>query len=277
MESQAHTISGLKASASRIRRRILDIALAITPANVHIAPSLSMTDILAVLYGAVIRVDPKNTRWPDRDRFILSKGHAAVGYYAVLAEAGFLTDEDLQTYAKPESDLTGHPVLCMDKGIEYTTGSLGQGLSVGVGLALAARKTNRAYKTYVLLGDGECNEGSVWEAVMVAAHLRLSDLTAIVDVNRMQSDGRSENILDMGSHEEKWHSFGWDVFSVDGHDAAQLLDAFTAPAKEPGRPRAIIAKTVKGKGVSFMEHNNEWHHSRITKAQHEAAMVELAD
>jgi transketolase len=165
--------------------------------------------------------------------------------------------------------------MCVERGIEISSGSLGLGLSIGIGIALSGRKRQRDYKTYVLMGDGECNEGSVWEAAMAAAHLQLHTLTAIIDANGLQSDGACSMVMDMGGHEAKWRSFGWETRCVDGHDVSALLDVLTSPRAEADRPLAIIAATVKGKGVSFMENNNDWHHSRLTQAQYDAALKEL--
>lgn len=269
--------AGLRAMALRMRRNALSMTLAAGSLGAHVAPGLSVIEICAVLYGAVMRIDPKNPSWPDRDRFLLSKGHGSLGFYTALAEAGFFAIEDLKTFEFPEGFLPGQPAMFLEKGIEISSGSLGHGLSVGIGIALAGRKTERHYTTYVLMGDGECNEGSVWEAAMAAAHFKLNKLVAVVDANGMQSDGPCNTIMDMGSHEEKWRSFGWEALTVDGHDVAALYDAFTTSRREPSKPMAVIASTVKGKGVSFMENNNEWHHNRLTQAQYDAAMKELSN
>lgn len=275
MERDRYNAAELLLLASRIRRRILDMALGVGSASSHIASGLSIADIMAVLYGAVLHVDPTNPTWPERDRFILSKGHGAMAWYAALAESGFLSDEDIGTFGGNNSKLTTHPVYLPEKGIEYASGTLGMGLGLGVGIALAARKKNLSFQTYVLIGDGESNEGSVWEGVMAAAQFGLGSLTAIVDVNRMQSDGKSEGIMNMGSHEDKWRAFGWETYSAEGNDTTDLLRTFAVPRKEPEKPRAVIAHTVKGRGVSFMEHNNEWHHNRLSKAQYDSAITEL--
>lgn len=273
--NQKRTIFELQEMAQRMRKTALGMVYAAGPMGGHIAPALSIMEICAVLYGAVLRIDPASPCSPYRDRFLLSKGHGALALYAGLAEAGFLTPAELGSFEMPESILTGQPARCLEKGIEISSGSLGHGLSIGVGIALAGRKADRGYRTYVLLGDGECNEGTVWEAAMAASHFRLGHLIAIVDANGMQSDGICEDILDMGSHEDKWRSFGWDVRSVDGHDIEALLRAFREMRPNAELPLAIIARTSKGKGVSFMEHNNQWHHSRLTKQQYEAALLEL--
>lgn len=267
----------LRGMALRMRRNALSMTLTAGSLGAHVAPGLSVIEICAVLYGAVMRINPKNPSWPDRDRFLLSKGHGSLGFYTALAEAGFFPVEELKTFENPEGFLPGQPAMFLEKGIEISSGSLGHGLSVGIGIALAGKKAKRRYTTYVLMGDGECNEGSVWEAAMAAPHFKLDNLVAVIDANGMQSDGACSMIMDMGNHEAKWRSFGWDAVSVDGHDVAALYDAFTASRCETGRPMAVIASTVKGKGVSFMENNNEWHHNRLTQAQYDAAMKELAD
>jgi transketolase len=260
-----------------MRRNTLSMTLAAGPLGAHVGPALSIIDICATLYGGVMKLDPKNPAWPDRDRFLLSKGHGSVALYTALAEAGTIPIEELKSFEVPESSLTGQPAMCLEKGIEISSGSLGLGLSVGIGIALAGRKAKRGYSTYVVMGDGECNEGTVWEAAMAGAHFKLDRLVAVVDVNGMQSDGPCASILDMGDHEAKWRSFGWEAVSVNGHDVGALLDTFTAPRREPGRPLAVIASTVKGKGVSFMENCNDWHHNRLTQVQYDAALKELAD
>jgi transketolase len=276
MSEREAIVERLRAQALRMRRAAVEMAFAAGPLGAHVGPALSIMEITAVLYGAVMRLDPKNPAWPDRDRFLLSKGHGSMGLYTALAEAGFFPVEELKTFEVPESHLTGQPAMNLAKGIEISSGSLGLGLSVGIGMAVATRRAARPSRTYVLMGDGECNEGTVWEAAMAAAHLRLGNLIAIVDANGMQSDGPCTAVLDMGSHEEKWRSFGWETATVDGHDVGALYDAFAAPRSGTGKPLAVIARTVKGKGVSFMEQNNEWHHNRLTQAQYDAALAELS-
>lgn len=277
MEAREQTIGRLRAMADRMRRNALRMALGVGPLGAHVAPGLSIIEICAVLYGAVMRINPRDPFWQERDRFLLSKGHGSLGYYTALAEAGFFPLEDLKTFEIPESFLTGQPSMCLEKGIELSAGSLGLGLSVGVGVALAGKKAGRKYITYVLMGDGECNEGTVWEAAMAASHFKLDNLVAVIDANGLQSDGPCKTIMNMGSHEAKWRSFGWETASADGHDVAALYDALTAPRREPSKPWILIASTVKGKGVSFMEHNNEWHHNQLTQAQYDAAIKELPD
>jgi len=263
--------------SGRMRRQALRMALSTGTMGAHVAPGLSIIEICAVLYGAVMKLKPDQPQWEERDRFLLSKGHGTLAYYTALAEAGFFPASELDQFEVPESWLTGQPSPYLEKGIELASGSLGLGLSVGVGVALAAKKKGLSYTTYVLMGDGECNEGTVWEAAMAAAHFRLDNLVAVVDANGMQSDGPCASIMNMGSHTAKWQSFGWEASEADGHDVGSLYDAFTAARSAPPRPRIVIAKTVKGKGVSFMENNNEWHFSRITHEQYAAAMAELGD
>lgn len=261
--------------AKRMRRKILDISHSCNT-NVHMGGGLSMVDITATLYGAVLRFDKNNPAWEDRDRFILSKGHGVLGYYSALLEAGIISDDVFGSFQTNESDLIAHPVMNIPLGIESSNGSLGQGLSMGIGLALAAKRKNMKHRIYVLLGNGECNEGSVWEAVMCAAHFKLDNLTAIVDNNGFQSDGKSAAVMDCGDFAQKWKSFGWNVCAVDGHNISELYNAFVECDVE-NMPKAVIANTIKGKGVSFMENNNEWHHNRLTKAHYDRALQEMGE
>jgi transketolase len=261
--------------AERMRRRILDVSYSCN-ASAHLGGGLSIVEITATLYGAVLRYDAKNTAWEDRDRFILSKGHGVLGFYSALLEAGIISEEIFASFQTNESDLVAHPVMNISLGIESSNGSLGQGLSMGVGLALAAKRKNMKHKVYVLLGNGECNEGSIWEAVMSAAHFKLDNLIAIVDNNCFQSDGKSETIMDCGDFSDKWRSFGWSVCSVDGHNVSELYDAFIE-GNMKDKPKAVIAHTIKGKGVSFMENNNEWHHNRLTKVLYDQALQERGE
>ena len=209
----------------------------------------------------------------DRDRFILSKGHGVLGFYTALAEKGFITKEELMTFEESKSFLLGHPVMNKNKGIESTNGSLGMGLSVGAGIALAAKKKKKKFKVYVLIGDGECNEGSIWEAAMFAAHNKLDNLIGIIDKNNFQQTGTNIEILNTDKLDEKWKSFGWNVKKVDGHSIEQLLKVFRE--KLSHGPTLIFANTIKGKGFSFSENTNEWHHKILTKSQYEAALEEL--
>ena len=259
--------------AMNMRRNILDISLA-CKTSVHMGGGLSLVEILATLYGVFLKFDKDDPYWEQRDRFILSKGHGVLGYYSVLYEVDLIDKEKFFSFQTNESDLIAHPIMNLSLGIESSNGSLGHGLSMGVGLAVAARKKSKDNNTYVLLGDGECNEGSVWEAAMSAAHFKLSNLTAIIDYNKLQSDGESKLVMDSGDLEQKWKSFGWETFNVDGHNVNELFEAYASKYKKD-KPKAIIANTIKGKGVSFMEHNNDWHHNRLTETLYNKAMEEL--
>jgi len=259
--------------AKVMRLKMLEISYNCT-LSTHLGGGLSMTEMMATLYARVLRFDKKDPRWEGRDRFILSKGHGVLGYFSALVAAGVISEEVYNTFQTNESDLIAHPVMNLDLSIESSNGSLGQGLSMAVGIALAAKKKNAPFTTYVLLGDGECNEGSVWEAVMSAGQLRLDNLVAMVDYNKLQSDGAAGQIMDLGDLANKFRAFGWDAYDIDGHQIDQLVNAIEAPEVE-GKPRVIVANTVKGKGVSFMENNNEWHHNRLTKANFDLAIAEV--
>lgn len=240
----------------------------------HVGSCLSAADILAVLYGRVLRVDPARPGWADRDRFILSKGHAAAILYAVLARRGFIPQSLLETYSQDGSVLTGH-VSHKAPGVEVSTGSLGHGLPIGCGLALAAKRDGSAWRTFVLLSDGELDEGSNWEAALFAGHHSLDNLTAVVDYNKIQSYGKVKDVLNLEPLGDKFRSFGWSVREIDGHDAGKILPALTAWPE--GKPRAIIAHTVKGKGVSFMENELAWHYKSPSAQQLQQALNELGD
>lgn len=232
-----------------------------------------MVEIMAVLYGRVLRLRPEDPLWSERDRFILSKGHGVLGLYSALLAAGLLPREKFESFQTNGSEFCAHPVMQPEVGIESSNGSLGQGLSMGVGIAMGARMRRSTHRVFVLVGDGECNEGSIWEALMLGAHLRLTNLCVIVDCNGFQSDGATASILDASDIGTRIESFGWKVHEVDGHDIDALLQAFEAPSD---RPKAIVAHTVKGKGVSFMEHDNQWHHRALTRTLFDQAMAEIA-
>jgi len=258
-----------------MRHKILDISFQSSHAA-HLGGGLSMVEIMATLYAHILNFDIKNPYWEKRDRFILSKGHGVLGFFSVLLAVGFISEEKYATYLTNESDLIAHPIMNLDLGIESSNGSLGQGLSMGIGIAYAAKKNKDLdFKAYVLLGDGECNEGSVWEAAMLAPQLKLDNLIAIVDYNKLQSDMTpSSEIINFGNLAAKFENFGWDVYDLDGHDIIQLVEAFEAN-HNPGKPKMIVANTTKGKGISFMENNNEWHHNILTKSKYELALSEL--
>lgn len=267
----AQRVEWLEAAARRIRRRILTT---IQGAGLgHVGGDLSVTDILVTLFEAVLDLDPADPAWPQRDRFILSKGHCAAALYSVLAECGYFPVDRLAHFAAPLSPLNGHPNRRKVPGVETNTGPLGHGLPVGVGCATAGQLQGATWRTFVVLGDGELQEGSNWEAAMYAAQRRLGRLTAIVDRNRLQQGASTQETNDPEPLADKWRAFGWDIAVVDGHAHAQLLAVLSRPAGD--RPLAVIANTVKGKGVSFMENGVEWHHKVPSAAQVEAALKEL--
>ena len=241
----------------------------------HIGSCLSIADILAVLYSGVLRVDPARPDWPQRDRFILSKGHAAAVLYAVLAESGFFPLGWLDTYCDDGGKLAGHATHYGVPGVEFSTGSLGHGLSLACGVALAAKRDGQPWRAFVQLSDGECDEGSIWEAVLFAPHHHLDNLVAIVDYNKIQSFGTVKEVLDLEPLAEKWRAFGWAVREIDGHDHVQIRNALSAVPFEAGRPSVIVAHTTKGKGVSFMEGKLAWHYKSPTDEQLAAALAEL--
>ncbi len=240
----------------------------------HIGAALSIADILAVLYGAALRVNPACPDWPGRDRFILSKGHGGVALYAALAESGFFPVERLDEHYSDGSTLCGHVTHAGNPGVDFSTGSLGHGLSVGAGLALAAKYDGASHRVGVLLSDGECDEGATWEAAMFAAHHGLNNLVTIVDYNKIQSMSSVSETLELEPFAGKWKQFGWAVLEVDGHDHVALLKALEAP-REDCRPTVILAHTVKGKGVSFMENTVLWHYRCARGKEFDAALREL--
>ena len=270
--SLADKVSTLREIARQVRRA--DLRMIQRAGLGHIGSDFSVTDILVTLYGAVLAVDPANPLDPDRDRFILSKGHSAGALYAVLAQCGFFPRAALETFAAPLSPLNGHPNRTKVPGVETNTGPLGHGFPVAVGTAIAAKLRGSAGRSYVVLGDGELQEGSNWEAAMTAAHYDLSNLTAVVDRNLLQQGARTEETKHLEPLADKWASFGWEVRECDGHDHAQLLTALGPPTGV--RPVCVIAHTVKGKGVSFMEDRVEWHHKVPTDEQVVNALEELS-
>lgn len=266
-------LEALESKARMVRRQCLDLAYYRNPHATHLGGALSSIDILVALYFFVLKHDPRRQTWPDRDRFCLSKGHSVLGYYTVLHMAGYFSRDKLYTYGADGTDLPGHPVINKQLGIESTNGSLGMGLGVCTGYSIGAKRSGLDFHTYVLLGDGECNEGSIWEGVMAAAHHKLDNLTAIVDRNGLQQTGTNSEIMDTGNLREKFEGFGWNALHIDGHDFRQIVYALRA--RELGRPTAIIADTIKGKGFSFTEGNNSWHHGVMTKDSYLTGMVEL--
>ena len=237
--------------------------------------SLSAADIVASLYFKVMRHDPANPKWPDRDRFVLSKGHAGPVLYAALAESGYFPVEELMTFRKINSRLQGHPDMNKTPGVEFSTGSLGHGLGAAVGMAIAGKLDNRDYRVFAMIGDGESQEGAIWEAGMAAAHYKLDNLTAILDHNGLQIDGPNVEVMGLEPVADKWRAFGWNVIEIDGHDFGQILGALDPSRKDPGKPTMIIARTTKGKGVSFMENAVDWHGKAPRPEEVEQAIAEL--
>ena len=240
----------------------------------HVGGSLSMADLLAVLFEKVLRLDPKNPKWPERDRFILSKGHTAAGVYAVMAEKGFFPKEWMKTYYSDAGELCGH-ISHHVPGVEFSTGSLGHGLPVAVGMALAAKHAKKKHRVVVLLSDGDCNEGSTWEAIMFAAQHKLDNLLAIVDYNKLQGIGRSEDIIDLTPFASKVDDFGWAVKEIDGHDFKQIEEALSVIPFEKDKPSFVIANTIKGKGISYMENTVASHYKCVADEDMQAAFDEL--
>jgi transketolase len=264
----------LKEVAKRLRR---DIVTMIGKAGSgHPGGSLSAVEILTTLFWRILRHKPSDPQWQDRDRFILSKGHAAPVLYSVLAECGYFPRSELATLRQLDSHLQGHADRTATPGVEMSSGSLGQGLSFAIGVALAGRLNSQSFRVYALLSDGECDEGQTWEAAMSAAHFKLDNLTAIVDNNGIQLSGFNRDIMNLDPLNKKWESFGWHVTDIDGHDLTQLLDALKKAQKVRGQPAVIIAHTVKGKGVSFMENNVDFHGKAPNAEQLEKALKELA-
>ncbi len=259
--------------ANQIRRSVLHMTHEAKAS--HVGTSLSMADLLGVLYGGILRVDPSRPDWPQRDRMIVSKGHGAAGFYAALAHAGFFPVGWLDRYCQDGEPLSGHVTKKGVPGVELSTGSLGHGLPVGCGMALALRADGRKSRVFVLMSDGECDEGSNWEAILFAPHHRLDNLVAIVDYNKIQSFGTVQEVLDLEPFAAKWRAFGWAVREIDGHNHEQIAGALAAVPFEPGRPAVVIANTVKGKGVPFMEDKLLWHYKSPSAEQLAQALAEL--
>lgn len=275
MDTGTQKIAKLRKLSTAVRRR--DLQMIHTARLGHIGGDFSVTDILVTLYFGVLRIDPLSPNAPDRDRFILSKGHCAGALYTTLALAGFFPEKELETFAQPLSPLNGHPNRTKVPGVETNTGPLGHGLPVAVGTAIASKLTGVDYRVFVVTGDGELQEGSNWEAAMAAAHYKLDNLTLIVDRNRLQQGDGTEQTMHLDPLGDKWRAFGWSVREVDGHDYATLLTTFSATPFEPGKPTCIIANTHKGQGVSFMQDNVAWHHKVPNDVEYAAALKELEE
>ncbi len=268
-----HPVEELDNIANKMRKYIL--AMAVEAGGAHIAPAYSIVEVLTTLYFNVMNISPINVDSDNRDRFILSKGHACTAIYAVLAEKGFFDKRVLKTFSQSGSILGEHPDMHLVPGVEFSSGSLGHGLSYGCGIALSGKLDHKQFKTYVLMGDGECQEGSVWEAAMFANHHQLNNLIAIIDHNKIQGIDRTENILSLHSLAKKWKAFGWEVTEVAGHNTEDLINLFTSIQKNQSKPMTVILNTIKGKGVSFMEDSPLWHFRLPNEEEMKTALHEL--
>ncbi len=273
MENQKLNLSQLKKTATLVRKHIIDEVY--SASSGHPGGSLSCADILTVLYFEEMNIDSSNPKWEDRDRFVLSKGHCSPALYGALAEKGFFPYEDLIKFRSTEGYLEGHPSMKYVPGVDMSTGSLGQGISTAVGMALAGKLDKKNYRVYALLGDGELEEGQVWEASMCAAHYKLDNLTIFIDHNGLQIDGKIKDVMSPEPVSDKFEAFGWKVIAINGHDFTQIREALNEAKKSKGKPVAIIAETVKGKGVSFMENMAGWHGNAPNKEQRDQAFAEL--
>jgi transketolase len=271
--TKTRNVEELQAICRKTRRQIVEMITAAKSG--HPGGSLSAVEILVTLYFDVMRHDPGNPKWPDRDRFILSKGHAAPVLYSVMAQCGYTPEDELNSLRKLNSIYQGHPDVRFIPELEASTGSLGQGLSVGIGMALAARLDGRPTRTYVVLGDGESQEGQIWEAAMFAPFHKLDNIVSIVDYNGIQLDGFVKDIMDLEPLAEKWRAFGWHVIELNGHDIPALQQAFAEAASTKGKPTCVVAHTVKGKGVSFMEGNPKYHGVAPTQDELARALQEI--
>ena len=267
-------IEKIKSFTFNVRKNILEMAVSAGAASSHFGGALSIAEIVSTLFSYQMKIDKNNPNWDERDRFILSKGHACLAYYAALCEIGYISKEELKTFEKNDSNLLGHPVINKKLGIDFSNGSLGMGLSLGIGVAIASKKKRKKFNVYVVIGDGECNEGSVWEAAMSAPNFKLDNLYAIIDRNNFQQTGSNNEIMSVESLRDKWSSFGWYTAELDGHNIEALCNFFDK-SNQINKPKAIIANTTKGKGFSFSENNNDWHHSILTKSFYDKAVKEL--
>lgn len=269
-------ITSLEEIARKIRIDIIKMVYEAGQARKgHPGSALSITEIITVLYFDIMKIDPADPQWPDRDRFILSKGHASPALYAALANRGYFSKEHYASFRKVDGMLQGHPDMRRIPGVDMTTGSLGHGLSAGIGMAIASKIDGKDYHVFVIMGDGECQEGLVWEAAMLAPRYELNNLVAIIDLNGWQSCGSIIETLPIEPIINKWQAFGWNTLDVNGHNIVELLAALELSVQHSCRPSVIVAHTVKGKGVSFMENNNTWHQKAPTKYEYDIAIAEL--
>ncbi len=264
----------IKKFSSSLRKNILDMAFYAGASSSHFGGALSLSEIISYLFSFKMNIDKKNPNWENRDRFILSKGHACLAYYSALSEIGFIKKDELKTFEKDDTNLLGHPVINRSLGIDFSNGSLGMGLSIGMGVAISGKKKLKNFKVFVILGDGECNEGSVWEAAMAAPNFNLSNLHAVVDRNNFQQTGSNNDIMNLGDLKSKWKNFGWQAEEIDGHNISAIHNYF-CDTENVSKPKVLIANTIKGKGFSFSENNNEWHHAILTRKMYEKGLEEL--
>lgn len=267
-------IKELKESSLKARKNLIKMAYSAGSASAHVGGALSIIDVIVILFKSVLKIRNGEKILIERDKFILSKGHGCLAYYSVLINEGFIKEEELNSFEKSESDLMGHPIINKQKGIEFSTGSLAMGLSIGVGLAIAKKIKKTENKVYVIIGDGECNEGAIWESAMSAYKYNLDNLIVILDKNNFQQTGSTNEIMKVFNLENKWRSFGWDTIEIDGHNHEEILRELKRNNKK-NTPKILIANTIKGKGVSLFENNNQWHHSVVSKKIYDDAISEL--
>ena len=269
---QLEVIQSLQKFALNLRKKILKMAFEAGSSSSHLGGALSIVEIISILFSQKMNFDKNNLNSDNRDKFILSKGHACLAYYAALSEIGLISDHELKSFEKDDSNLLGHPILNKKIGIDFSTGSLGMGLSIAIGLSIAAKKKKKNFKVFVIVGDGENNEGSIWEAAMSAPNLHLDNLYVVIDKNNFQQTGSNKEIMNSENLIDKWKSFNWDVSEANGHNIEELDNFFS---KNTPKPKLLVANTIKGKGISFCENNNDWHHAVLTKKFYEQALVEL--
>ena len=268
------TLKRIDEAAAAMRKQAVDMTYKTGRTGAHIGGGLSLIEIMSVLYMGILKYNPDDLEDENRDRLVFSKGHGALALYTAMWQAGILSNDDLESFKHDESSISAHPSMNSKIGIEFSSGSLGQGLSLGVGVGISLKRKNLPDpKVYIILGDGECNEGSIWEAAAYASHMNLDNIVVIIDNNRLQYDGTTDDILSMNPMEDKWKSFGWDTVTVDGHDTEMLYNELS---KSHSRPLAVIANTIKGKGVSFMENNPLWHNGKLSEKQYEQAISEVS-
>ena len=272
--NETKEIKKIESFALAVRKNILEMAVSAGASSSHFGGALSITEIVSTLFAYQMKIDKKNPNWEDRDRFILSKGHACLAYYAALCEVGYISKQELKTFEKNDTNLLGHPVINRSLGIDFSNGSLGMGLSLGIGVAISSKKKKKNFSVYIIVGDGECNEGSIWEAAMAAPNFKLDNMYVIIDKNNFQQTGSNKEIMNVENLKDKWSSFGWDTVELNGHSIQELYNYFQE-SKKINKPKAIIANTIKGKGFTFSENNNDWHHTIQTKNFYDKALKEL--